>query len=152
MGRYLAIADQALSETNNQSDVSRKTNTPTHRVKSELSEISPTDVADPVMESVDDWSKRFRENPDELKRHAGDDSEEVFNDPAQLVAFADSLAIVQIRELGKVPDHYTATIECIHCGPVPIFEGLPETVKGCPWCFNRIEGLPIPHKSGDDLL
>jgi len=105
----------------------------------------------PILESVDKRSKELQERPDELQQEAGDDWDEVSNDPAQLVAFADSLAIVQIRERGIVPDHYTATTECIHCGPVPIFEGLPEKVNGCPWCFNRNKGLPMPtHHSGAD--
>ena len=101
--------------------------------------------------SVDQWSKRLQSTPEALEREAGDDWDKVSNDPAQLVAFADSLAIVQIRESGAVPNHYTATTECSHCGPVPIFEGLPAKVFGCPWCFNRIKGLPIPtHHSGAD--
>ena len=27
---------------------------------------------------------------------------------------------------------------------LPIFEGLPDIVEGCPWCINRIKGLPVP--------
>jgi len=103
-------------------------------------------VAVPVIKSVDEWSMKLMEHPGELKRQAGDDWEELSNNPAQLVAFADSLAMTQIRESRGVPDHYTATTECKHCGPVPIFEGLPDKVGGCPWCFNRIKGLPIPRK------
>jgi len=83
----------------------------------------------------------------EIQRKAGADWDEIANDPAQLKAFAELLMIGEMREQGIVPDHYTATTTCIHCGPVPIFEGLPETVKGCPWCFNRIEGLPMPTES-----
>ena len=60
----------------------------------------------PLVQSVDKRSKELRESPDELKSEAGFDWDEVSNDPAQLVAFADSLAIVQIRESGCVPDTY----------------------------------------------
>ena len=28
--------------------------------------------------------------------------------------------------------------------PVPIFQGSPSKVDGCPWCFNRNAGLPMP--------
>ncbi len=80
----------------------------------------------------------------EIQRKAGADWDEIANDPAQLKAFAELLMIGEMRERGIVPDHYTAITECKYCGPVPIFEGLPETVKGCPWCFNRIDGLPMP--------
>lgn len=54
------------------------------------------------------------------------------------------LRIQDMRSRGIVPDHYSATTECKRCGPVPIFEGCPPEVNGCPWCLNRIKGLPIP--------
>ncbi len=62
------------------------------------------------------------------------------------------IQITQMRYEGKTPDHYTSTTTCNRCGPVPIWEGCPPKVLGCPWCFNRLKGLPIPHKSGDDFL
>ena len=89
--------------------------------------------------SVSEWSELLENKNGELEEH-------------EIPIAAEMVAIVEMRERGIVPDHYTATTECIHCGPVPIFEGLPEKVNGCPWCFNRIKGLPIPHKSGDDFL
>ena len=71
---------------------------------------------------------------------------------AELPIAIEMVAITEMRERGIVPEHYTAETECKHCGPVPIFEGCPPNVNGCPWCFNRIKGLPIPHKLGDDFL
>ena len=82
---------------------------------------------------------------EEIKRKAGSDWDEIADDPAQLKAFAEILMIVEMREKGICPDHYTATTTCKHCGPVPIFEGVPEKVEGCPWCFNRIKGLTVPN-------
>ncbi len=61
----------------------------------------------------------------------------------------DMVAITEMREKGIVPDHYTATTECSGCGKVPIFEGSPEKVNGCPWCFNRIKELPVPNPQSD---
>jgi hypothetical protein len=58
------------------------------------------------------------------------------------------LGIMAIRERGEVPDHYTATTTCKHCGPVSIWAGCPPAVLGCPWCFNRMKGLPIPTVAG----
>ncbi len=89
----------------------------------------------PLVQSVDQWSKRLRETPDELRQAAGDDWDEVSNDPAQLVAFADSLAIVQIRESGSVPDHYNFVTNCRKCGDVPVYEGLPRAIEQCMWCM-----------------
>jgi len=99
----------------------------------------------PLVRSVDQVSRELRESPNVLREAAQDDWDEVSNDPAQLVAFADSLAIVQIRESGGIPDSYTSTTECNHCGTVPIWEGCPPQVNGCPWCFNRHKGLPMPN-------
>ena len=80
----------------------------------------------------------------EIKRKAGPDWDEIANDPAQLNAFAELLMIGQMRERGEIPAHYTSTTKCKHCGPVPIWDGCPPEVEGCPWCFNRHQGLPIP--------
>ena len=81
---------------------------------------------------------------DRIRDKAGDDWEEISGDPKQLKDFYELLMITEMRSRGTVPEHYTATTECRRCGPVPIFEGLPPQVMGCPWCFNRRKGLPIP--------
>ncbi|MCH8074152.1 MAG: hypothetical protein IIA09_19640, partial [Proteobacteria bacterium] len=80
----------------------------------------------------------------ELRRKAGADWEEIAGHPDRLKAFTELLMIVKMRENGITPDHYTSETECKQCGPVPIFEGCPSMVAGCPWCFNRHRGLPIP--------
>ncbi len=80
----------------------------------------------------------------ELQERAGPDWEEISADPEQLKAFAELVMIEDMRHRGIVPDHYTATTNCKHCGPVPIFEGCWPESDGCPWCFNRIKGLPMP--------
>lgn len=59
-----------------------------------------------------------------------------------LAAFTRSL--VQRREMdqGIVPDDYTERATCKQCGPVWLwFAG---EVLGCPWCWNRRAGRPIP--------
>ena len=81
----------------------------------------------------------------EIQQKAGADWDEIANDPARLKAFAELLMIGEMRERGIVPDHYTSETECKHCGPVPIFDGCPPQVDGCPWCFNRLQGLPMPN-------
>ena len=81
---------------------------------------------------------------EKIKRKAGPNWDEVANDPEQLKAFAELLMIEDMRHRGIVPDHYTAMTNCKRCGPVQIFEGCPPQVEGCPWCFNRIKGLPVP--------
>ena len=81
---------------------------------------------------------------EELRRKAGADWEEIAGHPDQLKTFTELLMIVKMRENGITPDHYTSKTECKRCGTVPIFEGCPPQVNGCPWCFNRIKGRPIP--------
>ena len=98
----------------------------------------------PLVQSVDKRSKELQEVPDELREAAEDDWNEVSNDPAQLVAFADSLAIVQIRESGGVPDTYVGVTTCQNCGPVPIWEGCPPRVMACVWCMNGLTPPPTP--------
>ena len=103
----------------------------------------------PLVQSVDKRSKELRESPDELREAAADDWSEVSNDPAQLVAFADSLAIVQIRESGYVPDHYNFVTNCQNCGDVPVYPGLPQAIEQCPWCMNGLTPPPIPDSQTD---
>ena len=80
----------------------------------------------------------------ELQQLAGPDWAAFEAYPARLKVFAEMVMISEIRQQGVVPDHYTSETECKHCGPVPIFEGCPPKIIGCPWCFNRLKGLPIP--------
>ncbi len=55
-----------------------------------------------------------------------------------------SIQTRRMRERGEVPPHYTEITVCAHCGPIMIFPGVAESVEGCPWCFNRVAGLPVP--------
>ena len=86
---------------------------------------------------------------DEIREKIGPEWEEISKNPAELRAFLNLLAISKMRERGIAPDHYTSTTTCKHCGPVPIWQGCPPEVLGCPWCFNRLEGLPIPVGKGE---
>ncbi len=91
--------------------------------------------------SVDQWSKRLRESPDELRRAAGDDWEEV---SADIVGFADALAVNQIRESGAIPSSYTSETFCRKCNScVPFYEGVPE-IGSCSWCRDGQTPPPIP--------
>jgi hypothetical protein len=81
--------------------------------------------------SGSEWSELLENKNGELAEH-------------EIPAAIDMVTITEMRERGVVPDHYTAITECMNCGTVPIFPGLPPEVLGCPWCFNRIKGLPIP--------
>jgi len=80
----------------------------------------------------------------ELQERAEEDWEEISADSTKLKAFAALVMITDMRHRGIVPDHYTATTHCKHCGPVPIFEGCWPESDGCPWCFNRIMEFPMP--------
>jgi hypothetical protein len=79
-----------------------------------------------------------------LRTELGEDWDEISSDPAQLEAFARLFRTDECRRQGKRPAHYTATAICRGCGPVSIFEGTAGHVLGCPWCYNRVNGLPIP--------
>jgi hypothetical protein len=61
-----------------------------------------------------------------------------------LAAFARALVSRHAMAAGTVPAHYTAATVCRHCGPVWSWPGGLPQVEGCPWCWSRLEGLPIP--------
>ena len=91
--------------------------------------------------SIDQWSKRLQESPDELRRAYADDWEEV---SADIVGFADALAVNQIRESGAIPSSYTSETFCRKCDScVPFYEGVPE-IGSCSWCRNGQTPQPIP--------
>lgn len=47
-------------------------------------------------------------------------------------------------DAGQVPQGFTAACYCEGCGPVWLWPGTPERVRGCPWCHRRKAGRPIP--------
>ena len=94
---------------------------------------APTDKTDKrgSVSSVSEWSELLENKNDELEEH-------------EIPVVIEMVAIMEMREKGITPDHYTSTTTCKHCGPVPIWEGCPPKVNGCPWCLNRHKGLPMP--------
>ena len=78
--------------------------------------------------------------PAELADAAGEDWDEVRDDPAVLEALAHAVITRRQRERGECPPHWTEHCECAGCGPVYLWPDSPAHVLGCPWCFNRAEG------------
>lgn len=81
---------------------------------------------------------------DQLRRAAGDDWPALVADPEQMAAFCALMACNETRRAGRRPAHWTQVSECGDCGYVWLWPGAPARVLGCPWCFNRASGLPIP--------
>lgn len=52
----------------------------------------------------------------------------------QLRSLAEMMTERLTRERGQVPEGWTATTCCGHCGEVAIWPGCPNEVLGCPWC------------------
>lgn len=63
---------------------------------------------------------------------------------AERAAVAYCEMVAREREAGRVPTSYTSVTTCAGCGLVYIFNGAPSHVDACPWCHNRVRGLPIP--------
>lgn len=63
-------------------------------------------------------------------------------DRRHLRIFAIRLCEQRDRQVGRVPERYDGVGRCRLCGPV----WLPDdgAVENCPWCANRVAGLPIP--------
>jgi len=86
----------------------------------------------------------------ELQERAAQDWEKISKSPEKLKALAELIMIDDMRKQGITPDHYTSETDCKHCGTVPIFEGCPPQVDGCPWCFNRLAELSMPNKTENE--
>ncbi len=80
----------------------------------------------------------------ELHFLAGDDWPLLESDSELLGAFAHAVRTRRMREAGELPPEYAQPSECERCGPVLLWKGAPERVEACPWCFNRLPGLPVP--------
>ena len=81
---------------------------------------------------------------EELSELLGADWDWIRQNPKILEACREAETVRRMREAGIVPSHYTESTVCGHCGRVPIVPGCPDKVLACPWCFNRLKGLPIP--------
>ena len=81
---------------------------------------------------------------DELQAEAGSDWPHISETPERLEAYAELVRTARMIRIGQVPPHWTAGTTCKHCGPVPIWPGCAPKVSGCPWCFNRVQGLSVP--------
>lgn len=63
---------------------------------------------------------------------------------ATCLAYARALLATADRRDGYQPQGWGQAATCAHCGPVWLWHGAPAEVLGCPWCWNRADGLPIP--------
>jgi hypothetical protein len=113
--------------------------------------VSPKKALTPeLLERIKQEKPALLRELERVRKEAGRDWEEIASNPKQLKEFYELLMISEMRSQGIAPDHYTDTTTCKHCGPVPIWEGCPPEVLGCPWCFNRIKGLKSPEVNNDE--
>lgn len=103
----------------------------------DCSEVSPPEAA---IQSPNVYGLTMAE----LREAAGHDWQAVCGDSTMLEALAHAVVTRRQREQGECPPHWTVHCECAGCGPVYLWPGSPPWVLGCPWCFNRAEGRPIP--------
>lgn len=88
-------------------------------------------------------------NMEKLKVFLGEDWEDYKNNPKALELWDELLFKNSLIEQGKIPDNFTAITCCDLCGDVYVPPSLVNggRVLGCPWCWNRAKGLPIPRPS-----
>ena len=81
-----------------------------------------------------------------LKEFLGDDWDDYKSNPSSLELWANLLFKNRLISQGVVPDNFTAITHCNSCGDVYVPPTLvsEDSVLGCPWCWNRMEELPIP--------
>ena len=87
-----------------------------------------------------------RINLENLKVFLGEDWNDYKDKPESLVLWTDLLLKNHLIEQGIAPDNFTAITYCNSCGYVYVPPALINggKVLGCPWCWNRVKGLPIP--------
>ena len=66
------------------------------------------------------------------------------DDDAVVLAYARALLSRADRQAGHVPRKWCEVRHCAGCGPVWLWPTAPAHVIACPWCWNRVEGLPVP--------
>lgn len=84
-----------------------------------------------------------------LNRLAPEDLAELnsFPDPLPFLrSFAIALVWSEFRQQGMAPPGWDQPARCDRCGPVLLWA--PLHVAGCPWCFNRRQGIRIPRPNG----
>jgi len=81
-----------------------------------------------------------------LNKFLGDDWDDYKDSPEALELWAELLFKNRLIKQGLAPDNFTAITHCNLCGDVYVPPALVNggRVLGFPWCWNRIEGLPIP--------
>ena len=86
---------------------------------------------------------------EELKEKAGEDWQELIENSERLYAFAEAVSKQKLMEQGRIPCNYTAITHCKACGDVfvPLTIQNNGNVLGCPWCWNRARGFPVPRPS-----
>lgn len=62
----------------------------------------------------------------------------------EVLAYANALHARDARRAGHVPVEWARACRCEGCGPVWLWADAPLHVIACPWCWNRIAGLPVP--------
>lgn len=85
---------------------------------------------------------------DELKQFLRSDWDDYKDNPEALIAWSDLLVKNRLIDQGIPPSNFTAITLCNTCGEVLVPPELANDghVLGCPWCFNRAKGKPIPRK------
>ncbi len=83
---------------------------------------------------------------EKLKSFLSKDWDDYKDNPEALDFWADLLFRNCLIDQGIAPDNFTVTTWCNLCGHVYVPPELTNgrNVLGCPWCWNRVNGLPIP--------
>jgi len=98
-------------------------------------------------QSLDDsFSSKYGISLQTLKEFLGDDWDDYRDNQTLLELWADLLFKNHLIKQGMPPDNFTAITHCNSCGDVYVPPTLVNngSVLGCPWCWNRKDGLPIP--------
>lgn len=131
MTNWLSRAKQAMASMGETStaEPQRRTDRKAASGDTPLTEVVIKSVRKACKNIIDAGLFQARLSPEDISGiHAGRLTAE------HLRSFAEMMAERLTRERGEVPEGWTATTCCRHCGGVAIWPGCPNEVLGCPWC------------------
>ncbi|MDH4229221.1 MAG: hypothetical protein OEW11_05660 [Nitrospirota bacterium] len=102
-------------------------------------------------DAVAKWTPVVRDRKPELLTHLqGVAANDPAPDPAAQVADRLARGATQAMRSGTVPQGWNQPLLCEGCGAVPW--GVAGTAVMCPWCWVRMDGLPVPRITGSGVM
>lgn len=110
------------------------------------SQIHATQNQNYATQKIDIVLQHYGLTMNDINQVAGEDFEDIKNNPEAIKSIAILITDTNLRQHGMIPASYTVKAHCDGCGDVYLPSSLASDhiLAGCPWCFNRVNGIHIP--------